>query len=101
MRKDEPLDDEQLRLKKVAFLQVHEALGLRMNGALHMVANRMKDVREADSLGDGRLADRARRKTLDHLAGAQAKLDSEIERTIDKHGLREEWDDFSSIPDGA
>jgi hypothetical protein len=94
-----PLDSEQLRLKKIAFLQAHGALGLRMNGALRMVANRVSDVRRADALGDGRLADRARRKTREHLADAQAKLDREIERTIDRQGLRGEWENFDPISD--
>ncbi len=90
------MDDEQLRLKKVAFLRANGAIGLRMNSALQMVANRAKDATKAESLGGGRFTDRVRRRTHGHLADARAKLEREIERTIDASGLRERWEEFDS-----
>jgi hypothetical protein len=96
---DDFSDIQELRLKKIAFLHANGALGYRMNGVLSMVAKRMNDVREAEGLRPGRLADRARRKTAERLVDAEAKLDREIERTIDKRSLRDQWEDFDSISD--
>ena len=89
-------EDEHLRLKKIAFLQANGAIGLRMNAVLRMVAKRTKEAQEAENLGTGRLADRARKKSSGLLADARAKLDREIDQTIGRKGLREAWEESDS-----
>ena len=89
------MDADQLRLRKLAFLQAKGALGLKLNALTDQIGRRMRDVEEAVTL-NGWLAERAQRKGRERVNILLAKLDGEIERAIDKHGLRKQWEEFDA-----
>ena len=74
------------RAARLALIEKHGAMTMRLRAVAEMVEKRKRDVAEADSLtGGGWLGDRARRKTRELLLDAETKHDKEIEKVLVKN----------------
>jgi len=86
------------RAAKLTLLDERGLLGFREASLLDIVRGRIRNMEEAEARsgepGGRMLGSRARRNTKNNFIDAIHKLDKQIDKTIEKHGLQGEVETF-------